>query len=134
MWCTRDFTMAEAARLAGIHPVTLRTWVMNHGAAFSERRGGRRWFSPRDIAVIAAARELADAGMPVPDAIDAACRLLADPPAADALALASGRSVRAAGIADLVKARGAAIRSVPIGRIAAGISANCAELFQRAAA
>lgn len=62
-WRRAEFAQAETAYFAGLHPSTLRDWIAGYGKLFvSERRAGRRWFSPEDILVLKIANELVKGG------------------------------------------------------------------------
>jgi DNA-binding transcriptional MerR regulator len=95
-WQQREFTYAEAAALAGLEPGRLRVWAHRHNApAFSERRRGRRYFSPADIAVLRIARDLSQAGVNIPAAIATARERLVGPPDPDAVLVVKTGEARA---------------------------------------
>ncbi|WP_104822756.1 hypothetical protein [Rhizobium sp. NXC24] len=134
-WTTRDFTVAEAADMAGLHRATLD--VIIHRARdlevlFSEKRKSRRWFSPRDIAVLRIGYELERAGRDWATALAQAFEHLGQPPPSDALLIIPIMSVSArsgrivTGLADLVPTASMAV--VPIGSIVADIIAACETL------
>jgi hypothetical protein len=115
-WRARAFTQDEAADLAGLEPGCLRVWVCrNKTAAFSEKRGSRRWFSPQDICVLRIARELAKTGKPVAQAITTAGLRLVEPPSQDEI---------------MVVRSGDARTVVQLGEIAAAVIAACQSTYQ----
>lgn len=62
-WRDAHFSQMETAYFAGLHQSTLRDWISGFGKLFvSERRGGRRWFTPEDILVLRIANELVKGG------------------------------------------------------------------------
>ncbi len=62
-WRSAHFSQTEAADIAGLHQSTLRDWMAGFGKLFvSERRAGRRWFSPEDILTLRIANELVKGG------------------------------------------------------------------------
>lgn len=62
-WRAAHFSQTEAADIAGLHQSTLRDWMAGFGKLFvSERRAGRRWFSPEDILILRLANELVRGG------------------------------------------------------------------------
>ncbi|WP_198023367.1 DNA-binding transcriptional MerR regulator [Ensifer sp. WSM1721] len=139
-WRERAYSVGEAATLAGTRRSTLDMWCIRQPAElFSEKRGHRRWFSPRDIAVLRLAHELERGGMPLLTAIACAFEHLQEPPAADAIfVIEAGRISPKAGrfISDRDVPRLQVDKSlilIPIGQLVAGINAACAELRQRAA-
>jgi DNA-binding transcriptional MerR regulator len=77
----RDISREDAARAAGVPINTLDQWIYRY--AVGGKRGGARLFSARDVAVIACARKLERAGMPVREALRVLAEALHDPPAAD---------------------------------------------------
>src|SRR5690606_32894083 len=103
----RDFTVAEAAALSGIHRE--RGDLHIHRAKdvdtlFSEKRGSRRWFSIRDICVLRIAFELERAGRTWLNAIGKAYDHLHDgPPDHDALLIAPAVQQRACGLPYIAK-------------------------------
>ncbi|MBL6431890.1 MAG: MerR family transcriptional regulator [Alphaproteobacteria bacterium] len=134
-WTSRDYSVAEAAQLAGLHRATLDWWV--HRAKplevlFSERRKSRRWFSPKDIAVLRIAHELGRAGRLWNTAIAQAFERLEHPPPADALLVVPVMSVsHTAGrvLASLPDPlRDESFIVIPIGRIVGEIATACHEL------
>ncbi|CAN7500856.1 hypothetical protein [Mesorhizobium caraganae] len=133
----REFALAEAADLAGLHRNTLDQWVFRAkdvDVLFSERRGRNRWFSPRDISVLRVGYELERAGRGWLTAIAQAFEVLQHLPPDDAILVVDVMSVSAkAGriICDRDVERLAVDKSkilVPIGAISAEILARCAEL------
>ncbi|MCM5691438.1 hypothetical protein M8037_22190 [Sinorhizobium meliloti] len=134
-WTSRDFTVAEAAQLAGLHRATLD--VVVHRARhldvlFSERRKHRRWFSPKDICVLRVAYELERAGRDWATALAQAFEHLSRPPPTDALLVVPVMSVSArsgrlvTGLAETIPS--ASFTVLPIGKIAAEIDAACQQL------
>ncbi|MDW9682473.1 MerR family transcriptional regulator [Sinorhizobium meliloti] len=139
-WRERAYSVGEAATLAGIRRSTLDVWCIRQPhELFSEKRGHRRWFSPRDIAVLRMARELERGGMVLLTAIACAYEHMQEPPAADAVfVIPAGKLSPRSGwfISDRDVPRLAVDKSIiliPIGQLVAGIIAACAELRQRAA-
>lgn len=131
-WTDRVFTRAEAARMAGLHPVNLD--VVLHrtkpvATLYSERRGSRRWFSPRDITTLRIAFELERAGRNWLTAIAQAHQHLAAPPPSDAIlvvpvlsvACTSGRVLT--GLPALPWS--ASMIVLPIGKIASEVVEAC---------
>lgn len=127
-WTTRDLTVAEAAQLAGLPRATLD--VVIHRAKpmavlFSEKRGGRRWFSLRDVTILRIAHDLERAGRTWTVAIAAAFECVATQPPADALLVMPVGSVSHASARVLTGLSGlpceAGFIVLPIGRIAAEI-------------
>ncbi|CAN7481063.1 hypothetical protein [Mesorhizobium sp. LjNodule214] len=136
-WTARDFTVAEAAAMAGLRRGTLDAWVHRIRDAevlFSERRGDRRWFSPQDICILRVGYELERAGRNWLTAIAQAFEHLQTPPATDAVLVVDVISVSSASgriISDRDVERLAVDKSkilIPIGTISADIIARCAEL------
>lgn len=134
-WTQRVYSVGEAANLAGINRGTLDVWCGRMPAdLFSQKRGSRRWFSPRDIAVLAMAHQLERGGVVLLAAIGCAFEHLQTPPDEDAIFVreASNVSHRAGRfIADRDVARLPVDKTlilIPIGAIVARINAACAEL------
>lgn len=134
-WADREFTRAEAAQLTGLHPKTLDVIIHRANgleALFSERRKGRRWFSPKDIAVLRIGYELNRAGRNWNVAIAQAFEHLAAQPPGDAILITpvlsvSPRSGRVlSGLSGLPG--DASMIVLPIGKTAADIVAACKEL------
>jgi DNA-binding transcriptional MerR regulator len=136
-WRTRAFSQSEAADMAGLHPTLLRQWVKRQPAVlFSERRKGRRWFSPMDIAVLAVANELSQGGMTVLASIAAAFELLQSQPEPDALIITPTGAVshRAPRLATYITGLPEkSIQVIPAGRIVADVVAACNRLAATAA-
>lgn len=138
-WTSRDFTVAEAAHLAGLHRATL-DWQVHRAKAvdvlFSEKRKHRRWFSPKDICVLRLAHELERAGKDWLTAVAMAFEHLGQPPPPDSLLVVpalstSARSGRVVtGLADLIPA--ASFVVLPIGRIVEEVVRKCDELKETA--
>jgi DNA-binding transcriptional MerR regulator len=82
-WTFRDISREDAARAAGVPRNTLDVWIHKHG--IGGKRGPSRLFSARDVAIIACARKLVQAGMSLPVALQIAEDVLHDPPAADTI-------------------------------------------------
>jgi hypothetical protein len=138
-WQDRVFTRAEAASLSGLHPVTLDV-VLHRGKPlaplYSEKRKGRRWFSPKDITVLRVAYELELAGRNWPTAIAQAFEHLATPPPADALLIIPVLSVSATSgrvLTGLPALPGSGSMIVlPIGDIAADVVSACEQIKETA--
>ncbi|MBZ9999643.1 MULTISPECIES: hypothetical protein [unclassified Mesorhizobium] len=137
-WQNRDFTVAEAAALAGLRRGTLDAWVhriRDCEILFSERRGDRRWFSPQDICILRVGYELERAGRGWLTAIAQAFEHLQTPPAADDVLVVDVMSVSSASgrvISDRDVERLAVDKSkilLPIGSICAEISERCAAIY-----
>lgn len=82
-WGERVFRRDDAARLCGFHIDTLDAMIhraQDYDALFSERDGGARVFSPRDIAVLAVGREIKRGGRSWLDALAIAFDHLETPP------------------------------------------------------
>lgn len=134
-WNARDFTVAEAARVAGLHRAHLDV-IINRtkplSPLFSERRKGRRWFSAKDIAVLRLAFELERAGRNWPTATAQAFEHLATPPPNDALLIVPALSVSAMSGRVLTGLPALPVSSsmivLPIGMIAADIISACEQL------
>lgn len=134
-WNARDFTVAEAARVAGLHRAHLDV-IINRtkplAPLFSEKRKGRRWFSAKDITVLRLAFELERAGRNWPTAIAQAFEHLATPPPNDALLVVPVLSVSSTSGRVLTGLSGlpgsGSMIVLPIGRIAADIIAACDQL------
>ncbi|MGL3605758.1 hypothetical protein ACSV9I_04535 [Rhizobium sp. G187] len=95
-WTSRDLTVAEAARVVGLSRAHLDVVVSRNrdiDVLFSEKKRGRRWFSPKDIAVLRTAVELERAGRNWTTAIAQAFEHLEHPPPPDALLVVPVASV-----------------------------------------
>lgn len=138
-WTSRAFTRAEAAKLSGLHIKSLDLLIhraRHVSVLFCEKRGSRRWFSLRDVAVLRIAFELERAGRTWLTAIGAAFDNLEHPPDPDALLIAPAVIKRACGLPRIISDRDVPRLNferseiiVPIGRIVADIvkeSANVA--------
>ncbi|MDX1015347.1 MerR family transcriptional regulator [Sinorhizobium medicae] len=139
-WRERAYSVGEAATLAGLRRSTLDMWCIRQPVElFSEKRGHRRWFSPRDIAVLRLAHELERAGMVLLTAIACSYEHMKEPPATDAifvipagkLSPRSGRFIPDRDVPRLVVNKSLIL--IPAGQLVAGIIAACAELRSRAA-
>lgn len=128
-WDRRDFTVAEAAAMSGIHRANVDLLIHRAkgvSTLFSEKRGRNRWFSPRDIAVLRIAFELERSGRNWLTAIGTAFdHLYEGPPDPEALLIAPAVQKRACGL-PYIAAQPPAVfeRSeiiIPIGRIVAEI-------------
>lgn len=137
-WTARDFSVAEAAALAGLRRGTLDAWVHRIREAeilFSERRGDRRWFSPQDICILRVGYELERAGRNWLTAIGQAFEHLQQQPPDNAVLVvdvmsvssASGRIISARDVECLAVDKSKIL--VPIGTISADIIARCAEIY-----
>lgn len=134
-WTARNYSVAEAARLSGVHRAHLDV-IINRAkplaVLFSERRKGRRWFSQKDIAVLRIAHELGRAGRLWNTAIAQAFENLEHPPPRDAILIipvmsvshTSGRVVM--GLPDPLP--DASFICLPIGKIVGEIIHACEEL------
>lgn len=128
-WHRRDFTVAEAAALSGIHRASIDLLIhraKDVDTLFSEKRGSRRWFSLRDIAVLRIAFELERSGRTWLTAIGTAFdNLYEGPPPADALLIAPAVQKRACGLPYITIQPPAVFERseivIPIGRIIADI-------------
>jgi len=132
-WTERAFTRAEAANMAGLHLTTMDVVIHRAkplAALFSERRKGRRWFSPKDIAVLRLGYELERAGRNWLTAIAQSFEHLGQPPPPDAIlivpvmsvACTSGRMLTGLSV-PLTPSQSMAV--FPIGKIVADIVAAC---------
>jgi hypothetical protein len=134
-WRERAFTLGEAADLAGLRRSQLDQWTIRQPAdLFSQKRGARRWFSPRDISILAMARQLERGGKVLLTAIAMAFEHLQEPPAPDAIFVVEAERMSArAGryISDKDVPRLSVDQSIilmPAGQIVARIRAACTEL------
>lgn len=137
-WNYRGFSVAEAAAMSGLNRAILDVIVSRNKAIdvlFSQKRGHRRWFSPRDIAVLRVAFELERAGRTWLRALGAAFDNLQVPPSTDALLIAPAVIKRACGSPRVIADRDVprlpfdvSTIVIPVGRIVADIRARCAEL------
>ncbi|MFQ6181658.1 hypothetical protein ACLMJV_06835 [Sinorhizobium meliloti] len=138
-WTSRDFTVAEAAQIAGLHRATL-DWQVHRARhvdfLFSEKRKHRRFFSPQDITALRLAHELERGGKDWLTAIAQAFEVLQQPPHADALLVVPVMSVSArsgrviTSLPDPIPT--ASFITLPIGKIAADIEAACEQLKETA--
>ncbi|WP_413709374.1 hypothetical protein [Rhizobium sp. Rhizsp82] len=95
-WTDRAFTVAEAAAMSGLNRAHLDVIVSRARSCdvlFSERRNGRRWFSPKDITVLRLAHEIERAGQTWLTALARAFHHLDQPPPIDAVLMFSTKSV-----------------------------------------
>lgn len=139
----RCFSVEEAARLAGLRRGNLDVIIhrLKDGAEclFAGKRGGRRWFSIKDITVLAVARELERSGMVLLTAVATAFEHLQQPPDPDAILVVPAGTVSARSgriIADRDVARLLVEKSqtlIPIGAIAGQVTEACAEMYKNAA-
>lgn len=136
-WRERAFTQDEAAKLSGLHPVTLRSIVhraRDIDVLFSEKRKTRRFFSPRDITVLRIGYELERAGRTWLTAIAMAFEHTEHPPPDDALLLVRGKSVSAFSgvIIDEDELARLAIEEsiivIPVGKLVAEVRAACHDI------
>ncbi|MER9150808.1 hypothetical protein NKI30_19500 [Mesorhizobium opportunistum] len=142
-YAQRCFTVEEAAKLAGIRRGNLDVMIhrLSDGAEclFAGKQGGRRWFSIRDITVLAVARELERSGMVLLTAVATAYEHLQGPPDPDAILVVPAGTVSARSgriIADRDVARLLVEKSqilIPIGAIAGRVFEACSEMYQNAA-
>lgn len=138
-WTAREYAVAEAARVAGIHRAHLDV-IINRtkplSPLFSERRRGRRWFSAKDITVLRVSYELERGGRNWPTAIAQAFEHLATPPPADALLMVPVLSVSATSgrvLTGLPALPGSGSMIVlPIGDIAAEVVSACEQIKETA--
>lgn len=141
-WDRRDFSVAEAAALSGIHRANIDLIVhraKDCDVLFSEKRGRNRWFSPRDIAVLRIAYECERAGQTWLTALARAFEHLQDQSAADAVLVFRANSVSAFS-GRLIPDRDIerlpvdeAIVLIPIGKIVSGIIERCDTIEKEAA-
>lgn len=128
MWHYRQFTADDAARMCGLPRGHLDIIIHRNkpvATLFSEKRGGRRWFSLCDIAVLRVAFELEQAGRNWLTAIGTAFDNLEEkPPPEDALLVAPAVRKRGCGRPRIISDRDiprlpleASTVIVPIGRI-----------------
>lgn len=97
-WTTRDLSVAEAAHVVGLPRKHLDVIISRTRAVsvlYSEKRKGRRWFSPRDIAVLRVAMDLERGGRHWATAIAQAFEHLEHPPPHGALLIVPAASVSA---------------------------------------
>lgn len=127
-WGERVFRRDDAARFCGIHPINLDTIIHRTEdceALFSERQGGARVFSPRDIAVLSVAYEIKRGGRSWLGALAVAFDHLQSPPDPDALLILTPTPVRDSGGPRVVNTAPDTIDQttlvVPIGAIVADI-------------
>lgn len=134
-WNSRTYTVAEAAALAGLHRSALDNVISRASIfadMFSEKRGHRRWFSPRDITTLRLAYELERGGRHWSTAIAQAIEQLAAQPEAGAILMVpinsvSHRSGKVITEAD-IPATEQSMSLYPIGRIAGAVVNACQEL------
>ncbi|RWO03178.1 MAG: MerR family transcriptional regulator [Mesorhizobium sp.] len=136
LWAERAFTADEAATISGVRRGTLGMWLIREpDILFSGKVGGRRVFSPKDITILATARELERGGMVLLTAIACAFEHLDEPPSDDAILLVhNGQVAHNAGrlIADRDVPRitvDKSIQLIPIGIIAARVRGECAAIY-----
>jgi hypothetical protein len=130
IWDRRNLTVAEAAAMSGIRRSQVDLLIHRAKAVetlFSEKRGSRRWFSPRDVCVLRIAFELERSGRNWLTAIGTAFDNLFDgPPEPDALLIAPAVQKRACGLPYIAKQPPAVFERseiiIPIGRIVADIN------------
>jgi hypothetical protein len=127
-WIARQYSRDEAASLCGLKVATLDV-VMHRTKGletlYSEKRKGRRWFSPKDISVLRVALDLERAGRDWGTAIAQAFQHLEHPPPSGAhlvvpvasVSCVSGRVLT--GLPDPLPS--SSFITVPIGRLAAEI-------------
>lgn len=126
-WHQRIYTRAQAADISGLHPSTLAGLVhrMRHAdVLFSERQGGRRMFSARDIATLRVAYELERGGQTWLTALARAFERLTEPPPHDALLVTPVTSVAARSSVVTTGPQtvaGHSVLIVPIGAIVADV-------------
>lgn len=136
-WSSRDFTVAEAAAMSGMHRANID--IIIHRAKgcevlVSEKRKYRRWFSPRDISVLRVGHELERAGRNWLTALAQALEHLEHPPPPDAVLVVPAMSVSATSgkiISDRDVPRlpvEASTVLIPIGKIVADIVGRCAHI------
>ncbi|QKK15612.1 hypothetical protein [Rhizobium indicum] len=138
-WTAREYAVAEAARVAGIHRAHLDV-IINRtkplSPLFSEKRKGRRWFSAKDITVLRVAYELDRAGRNWPTAIAQAFEHLATPPPGDALLVVPVLSVSSTSgrmLSGLPVLPGSSSMIVlPVGKITDDIVAACEHIKETA--
>ena len=132
-WTLRDITVAEAAKLCGLHRKHLDMIVRRNRACealFTEKRKGRRWFSARDVCVLRLAYECERAGDNWLTAIARAFEFLQAEPPPDAVLVfpatsTSSRSGRIISDRDVPRVQVAeTVVLIPIGRI-------CSDILER---
>ncbi|AID29850.1 hypothetical protein MCHK_2036 [Mesorhizobium huakuii 7653R] len=138
-WLHRAFTREECAMLCGIPRGSLD--VLTHRARgvsvlFTEKRGTKRWFSVKDIAVLRIAHELERSGRSWLMALGTAFDNLEQPPDPDALLIAPAVIRRGCGLPRIVADRDVPRLNferseivVPIGRIVAEITKEAAKVW-----
>ncbi|KHJ54540.1 hypothetical protein LA66_14005 [Aureimonas altamirensis] len=142
-WTTRDLTVAEAAELCGFSRARLDVIIGRLDGAqtlFSAKKGGRRWFSPRDVSVLAVAHELERFGSTWLAAVGAAYEALQDEPAEDAILVATlaktmptiTRTINDRDVSRLNVDKTTLL--IPHGRLVADIAKRSAQLTQTAVA
>lgn len=140
-YAERCFSVEEAASLAGIRRGNLDVMIhrLKDGAEclFAGKRDGRRWFSIKDITVLAVARELERSGMVLLTAVATAYEHLQAPPDPDAILVVpagtvshtTGRIIADRDVARLLVEKSQVL--IPIGKIACRITDACTDLYQR---
>ena len=136
-WSARIFSVAECAAMSGLHRANIDLVV--HRARdcevlFSEKRHHRRWFSPRDIAVLRIAYECERAGQTWLTALARAFEHLQEPPSSDAILAFDALSVSARSGRVVTAAENIAksIVLIPIGKIVAEIVARTDKIKESA--
>lgn len=135
-YCHRCFSVDEAARLAGIRRNSIDVMAHRLPAAFPPKRAGRRWFSVKDIAVLAVSRELERGGLQMSAALACAADHLGDEPEPDAILVAppgrsGGRIIGDRDVARLLVEQSQFL--IPVGAIVGRITAACSEIYREAA-
>lgn len=138
MWTARIFSVAEAAAISGIHRANIDLII--HRARdcevlFSEKRKHRRWFCPRDVAVLRIAYECERAGQTWLTALARAFEHLQDPPSSDAILAFDSKSVscRSGRIITALEPVDKSTVLIPIGKIVADIVTKCDDIHKGAA-
>ena len=141
-WRTRAFTQIEAAQLIGLSPGHLKVWVHRNrhvDVLFSEKRKGRRYFSPMDISVLRIAHEIERGGMNMLFAIGAAFEILQEIPAVSSvLKIKNGATgVRKSNVIDDADVPRVivdhSLQLIPIGKLVQEVLKRCAELIKEPA-
>jgi len=137
-WTARFFSRDEAAGVCGMPRGSLDSLIhraRDAAVLFCEKRGSRRWFSPKDITVLRVAYDLERGGMSWLMAIGQAFDNLERPPPPDALLVGPVVIKRGCGLPRMIADRDVPRQQFevstficPIGKIAADVQSRCATL------